>query len=398
MIKYSQIFKKKKMRPRSRNNTFRFIHIAVSRQSDPNKFIGSLVEAINENNMHGLHEFIIFRKSVSCFSFKNQKLGELTCGSFSSDWTEGPISKNWILALIKSKPSAIILHSFPPFGVPFLVAVLKKILRYQLHLSLYGGEIRRSMLRDLKRYFPISLVRAMEKIVLARALDSIISPFEKDFFSFKKKYRAKNKLKWRPITTFYPINSFFDNASFDSFDDFERRSVRILIGTSALPRNNHARAIEIVRSEVRKKRDEVKIICPLSYGPEDHAKEMIDIGVSSFGDAFVPVTEYQAPMAYKRILASVDIAVLLHEGQQGMGNIRSLLGYGAKIYLANGGFTFNYLSSLGFCVFDESEFSLNPVFEGKEENKILAQEIFSYHSVIGEINEVFRRMASNSSG
>ncbi len=105
----------------------------------------------------------------------------------------------------------------------------------------------------------------------------------------------------------------------------------IMIGNSGDPTNLHAEMLE--KLEPFRKKD-IKIVCPLAYGgTHDYLKSVISKGKELFGDKFIPWTDMMDRQEYARNLSGVDIALMNHRRQQGLGNILALLFLGKKVYL-----------------------------------------------------------------
>ena len=65
------------------------------------------------------------------------------------------------------------------------------------------------------------------------------------------------------------------------------RSDNILVGNSATPENNHVEAFEFIQSNIDWQCR--KIYCPLSYGDNNYANKIKNIGFELFGENFIPV-------------------------------------------------------------------------------------------------------------
>ena len=110
----------------------------------------------------------------------------------------------------------------------------------------------------------------------------------------------------------------------------ENSSVTILLGNSASKTNQHEEILNVLS---RFKNENIKIICPLSYGDKDYAIKIKEYGSKLFGDKFIPLMDYMNPVDYANLLGSVDIAVFNHNRQQATGNIEILSYLGAKMFI-----------------------------------------------------------------
>lgn len=156
----------------------------------------------------------------------------------------------------------------------------------------------------------------------------------------------------------------------------------ILAGNSADPSNNH---LELFSFLEKIKDEEVEIICPLSYGPDkDYTNRVIREGQKIFGNKFKPLTQFLNPIEYSKILIGVDVAVMNHQRQQGLGNLISILWLGKKIFVRNNTSSYSYFKSEGIAVWDTLEIqnisfndfiSIEPYVAIK--NKTLVLDVFS---------------------
>lgn len=104
----------------------------------------------------------------------------------------------------------------------------------------------------------------------------------------------------------------------------------ILVGNSGSAENNH---IDVFY-KLRKLTGDFKIITPLSYAyKENYRKIVIDKGYELFGDKFVPLIDFMNPEQYSELLSRTDVAIFNHFRQQAVGNCRTLIELGKKIYL-----------------------------------------------------------------
>ena len=79
---------------------------------------------------------------------------------------------------------------------------------------------------------------------------------------------------------------------------------------------------------------------------------------------------------------SVDVAIMNHKRQQGLGNIAILLRLGKKIYMRRETSTFQHYTDLGVKVFDIADIRKNPeqTFVWSDELAINNREIIFDHS------------------
>jgi hypothetical protein len=150
----------------------------------------------------------------------------------------------------------------------------------------------------------------------------------------------------------YPLPVDFLKLAFPEMKKPHKGIMNILAGNSGDESNRHAETLQTL--EFLKDSD-IRIFCPLSYsGNPDYKNTIVRTGKKIFGEKFIPVTEILEPPQYLMLLSDIDIAVMNHKRQQGLGNILPLLYFGKKVYLRNDTTSSEYLRSIG-CTFYNSE-------------------------------------------
>ncbi len=84
------------------------------------------------------------------------------------------------------------------------------------------------------------------------------------------------------------------------------------------PSNNHEQVFSMLK---KFKNKNIKIICPLSWKSKITLKKQSHWAQSIFGAKFIPLTEFIEPDEYMKILSDIDIAIMNHDRQQGLGSI-----------------------------------------------------------------------------
>ena len=113
--------------------------------------------------------------------------------------------------------------------------------------------------------------------------------------------------------------------------------IRLLLGNSAAPSNNHHELIAAVQpfiAQASHSERSIRCYMPLNYaGRADYVQQIIDHGREQLGAAFVPITEMLTKQDYDQLLASVDGAVFAHDRQQGLYVAYYMLLNGKKLFL-----------------------------------------------------------------
>ncbi|SHK36675.1 4-alpha-L-fucosyltransferase glycosyl transferase group 56 [Marinobacter antarcticus] len=167
----------------------------------------------------------------------------------------------------------------------------------------------------------------------------------------------------------------------------DRNSLRILLGNSADPSNNHIQALEFL---VPYKDQDIKIFVPLSYGDQGHAKKVISQGREWFGEKFVPLTDFIAFDQYLEFLKSLDLAIFNHQRQQAMGNTITLLGMGKTVFMQSDVNHWRFLSGLGITLNDVAGLTLRQIdSEAAQENSRIVQSYFSRETLMNQLTDIF---------
>ncbi|MCI8482536.1 MAG: TDP-N-acetylfucosamine:lipid II N-acetylfucosaminyltransferase [Clostridia bacterium] len=130
----------------------------------------------------------------------------------------------------------------------------------------------------------------------------------------------------------------------------------IIIGNSAAEENCHVEVFEMIK---HLKDDNIRIVCPLSYGNMDYAEEVIRIGKKIFQNKFEAITDYMEYEKYIKFLNKFQVGIFNNDRQQAMGNINALLRMGKKIYIREGTSMWEEYKNFGIQVFDINELKGN---------------------------------------
>lgn len=151
----------------------------------------------------------------------------------------------------------------------------------------------------------------------------------------------------------------------------------ILIGNSATYENNHKEAIDMLKDLHLKGR---KVICPLSYGDEKYANEIIRYGKSSIGREFEPLLNFLPISEYNKIISSCSVVIMNHIRQQAVGNIVIMMYFGAKIFLNQENPVYAFFKNNGAIVFSTDEINNNNIEKAlTSEEKKINREVLKKH-------------------
>ena len=163
------------------------------------------------------------------------------------------------------------------------------------------------------------------------------------------------------------------------------RKKTFLIGNSADPSNNH---LEIISKLSPLKDQDIRIICPLSYGDMSYAQEIAKAGHDIFGGKFEPLLKLLSLDEYLKVLADVDIAIFAHQRQQAMGNTITLLGMGKMVYIRKDTSTWDFLKSINISVEDFDCFDYLKENLKATHNKLVIKSFFSEEKLIEQLHDL----------
>lgn len=334
------------------------------------KFIPSFIDLVQDNFDPALHEFVIFGDHK-----KFSSEGRSGVHRVGKGFVEKTAAKARLIVQMH-RADRIILHGLFTRAVIkmlfFMPWLLKKTYWFIWGNDLYGKRDANSKpgLKDFSRRFVI------------RHMGHLVTHVPGDIELAREWYGAGGQAHH---CLMYTSNLFSDPDVGEGATDF----VEIQVGNSADPSNNH---LEVLEQLARTQTDKFRVLVPLSYGDQKHARRVISAGRELFGDRFVPLIDFMPLAQYQEFLATIDIAIFNHNRQQGLGNLISLLGMGKKVYLRRGISTASLLDSLKIDWFDVEKIDLSPISEfSRESNMQRVRQVFSKPNLIAQLDDLFKR-------
>lgn len=238
--------------------------------------------------------------------------------------------------------------------------------------------------------------RNQSKIVKRRdeqisKIDYIVISEPNDFeFNLYKKFNPT--LKARMLYGFY-------NSNFDFTKDIHINKIdtdtNILLGNSSDPSNNHFESINLI-SKIQ-----AKIYCPLSYGDEKYANEIINHGINILGDNFIPIKKIMPRKQYMHFLAKIDIVIFYHNRSQAFGNIIALLCLGKVLFLKPKNTLYHLIKSIGLNCYDANkinEYNLKELIliekSNREKNLLILEKLYSNENRLKDLTNIFNLLDS----
>lgn len=306
------------------------------------------------------------------------------------------------------KYDLVIVHSLSPFNKELVARASKKIkfvwigmgfdyydLIYPTFLSmlkpetaaLYKSKIRPSGNKRNRLNIPI---RIFNRVIYWRSRDKKKLVNRIDYFApvLEEEYHHLDRL--------YPnmVNDFVDWNYGVTARLVEGKTItqevsggNILIGNSASITNNHADIFRLL--EKLDLDDNVKIVCPLSYGNKRVKKYAIEKGHALFGESFVPIQDFMSFDDYMSLISSCSNVIMNHKRQQAGGNITSSLYMGARVFLDKNNLFYEEYRKNGIVINSIDELEASPwllntplTADERKNNKKLLAEMRGWDTII----------------
>ncbi len=263
----------------------------------------------------------------------------------------------------------IILHGLWRDKVDILLYFNKKLLK-KCYWVMWGGDY----------YFPEKQSWMRHKVI--KNIENYISATRSDIDYIKEKYTIKI------------ANIFYSQYYPNCISDFEyisnntnNNKIKILVGNSATETNRHKEVFNILK---KYKDENIEIIVPLNYGNKEYKDEVIKEGQYIFKEKFNPIINFLEFKSYKNILSNIDIAIFNNNRQQAGANIKLLIGYGKKVYIAKENSFYKELKFNNIEIFDIKNFNLEKIEQKiANQNKKLALQYYSLSSLIKSWQDIF---------
>lgn len=343
------------------------------------KFTTPFYELI-ANNFDSTEHFFIFLPGVDENKFKIPVAKNVLKITKDSRAFKNKIKLFQLLNEHCKSADKIILHSL------LKQDLIRFLFFYRCHLHkcywvMWGGDVYP---RSFSRLTLIDKVKqAINKYIgntVKSRVGHCITYLRGDYDIARKLYATKGEFH---ECIMYPSNIFKKLE----LPEVKNELLTVLIGNSADDSNNHEEIIEKLSAI---KDQTFKIICPLSYGPEEHAKKIIELGTSIFRERFIPLIEFMPFEQYLNILADVDIAIFAHDRQQAMGNTITLLGLGKKVYMKSDVVPFTFFQELGVEIYDIDKISFQPLEPlNNSHNSELIADYFSKTHLLDQLSLIF---------
>lgn len=281
------------------------------------------------------HDFLIYGSISNDSVFMGKEFHKIT--SFRKD------SKK--LRIIFSRADKIIFHGMFSESLNIFLFTHRNILKKAVWM-IWGADIYPKNYSDKLKYF------IFEKVIrtsVVRSFHTISALVPQDYEKLKEIYNTKTPY----IQAFYPNPVDFEMLSDYKVQSYKNQTLTVLCGNSADPANNHFQMFDMLG---RFRNENIKIICPLSYGgSKDYIQKTIEYGRTVFDDKIEFLLNFMPAKEYSNILEKTDIAVMNHNIQEGLGNIIALLYLGKKVFIRPRTTSFKFFNYIGVKLFSTDE-------------------------------------------
>jgi dTDP-N-acetylfucosamine:lipid II N-acetylfucosaminyltransferase len=242
------------------------------------------------------------------------------------------------------KSSKILFHQLPHGPALFFWNLFPGLLS-KVTWIIWGGDVY--LFRQARESLSNRIFERFRKMMIKK-IPRIASFTPGDYEIIRKIYGTKAEY----FPSMYPLPVDFLHFTGSSTSEPKTGEWKILAGNSGNPSNLHH---EILTKLEPLKDSTIRIYCPLSYsGNPDYINSVEARGKQIFGGKFISMNEIMDPDRYLALLYDIDVAIMNHDRQQGLGNILPLLYFGKKVFMRSGTSSFEYLESIGCYLCDIS--------------------------------------------
>jgi hypothetical protein len=248
------------------------------------------------------------------------------------------------LPLLLEKSRKVIFHSFP---VSRSLLFWYRHRRYMQKASWFVWGHDAYWFRYCKKTLGNRLYEAI-RALLIRKLQTIISPITGDYEYVVAHYKTKaSLLKCRyPVPTDFEILKSLRNRS-------NGEIINIQLGNSANPTNNLEELIQFFGQF--KGAANFHFYCLLSYGDMKYAENISALGKKLLGNRFYPITRFMNRAEFANYISTIDVLIMNHHRQQGLGNIISFLYLGKKVYIRSDNSLYSLFKENEIAIYDTIE-------------------------------------------
>ena len=288
------------------------------------KFTVGIVDFMKNKLPEYVHKFII--KRVNNCKYKLPEEG--TENVYYIDSYFDLISNKEIKKLLNNS-GKIIAEGI--YGVDIPMFFWSKKLMKKTYMQFWGGDYY-NLTESVKRVRSLKhkiQAKITEKTMISciKRCKAVILLLETEYKDFVNATGVEKEYFVAPVANDGTANLMMEKVE---NNPKKKEPLQIIIGNSASESNYHKDALLML---TKYKDEDIRIFCPLSYGPKDYADEVAEYGKSLFGDKFFAVRDFMERDKYYEFLSGFAVGLYLNDRQEAMGNINALLRFGCKLYI-----------------------------------------------------------------
>lgn len=295
-----------------------------------------------------VHRFVLFNYEADLGAPLNQLLASIDSGKIIRIAKK----RKWLtlrtkLKAIRKENSGVILHGLNHNVLWITLLTLSKWDLSRFIWVCWGAGTTGSS--SLKRKLSVDIAK---KGILNR-FGLIVVLLKKDKSLLRRSFGVENIL----VTPYLSQSIDFSSPIYKINGDLApAEKPRVLIGNSAWATNNHLQIFDQLYSF---KSNSLELICPLSYGADDHSyrDSVKKVGAEKFGENFIPIEQLLPTSKYMELINSVEIIVIYSDRQMALFALYVGVHLGKKIILKKGGANHDWFTTLGIKVFDFDDFT-----------------------------------------
>lgn len=310
------------------------------------KTVFNFFEYLSDRYPKYSHEVLISSKANQLLYDKEKDMHQ---DLLINEFPETNILKTNALICKKIKAADAVFFHYLPYPKWMVLSFLIPGIAQKTCWVLWGGDVYKKKKKlDLQKLISIVLYK-----VFFTKIGFIGSSQIEEFNNVSSMHNLEKK--YLKLSYSLEDYTFLDELK----DQKQTKSITILAGNSACDSNNHLELFNELDQAISEIPEPVNIICPLSYSnnDQDYISKVIEAGKQRFGENFVPLTEYMDRLDYYKILSNIDVAVMFHQRNRGLGLVRTLMYLGKVIYLRNDNVNYTHFNKMGSTI--EDSLSIN---------------------------------------
>lgn len=260
-----------------------------------------------------------------------------------------------------SQNDILLVHFLIPESVSFLSAMSRQI---PVVIQFWGGDYVSQLMPSSKTFLPLTYSFVVDEASKKTPLKSFIRSGLEQWRRLTLRNHVSQALeKASGFLTILPeehslfpkkfhskhLGSRVIYGKFDSRQSLNAKcssGLTVMLGNSATPSNNHLDLLQLL-SNCPSPIDH--LILPLSYGDSSYG-ESIHTRFEELGLTTTVLKDLMPLHEYEALMNRVDVLILGHLRQQGLGNILAALQQGKTVYLHPKGINYAHFKSRGFVV------------------------------------------------